>query len=81
MTKCFDMQKFVVVGAGSAGMGVVGMTALGMMKHVSKCLLSCEKTVCKIYIAVNLFEYLGVSFPVNAELWLVIASPLSSHSL
>jgi len=30
------VQKFVVVGAGSAGMGVVGMTALGMMKHVSR---------------------------------------------
>jgi len=31
--KAITEQKFVVVGAGSAGMGVVGMTALGMMKH------------------------------------------------
>lgn len=28
-------QKFVVVGAGSAGMGVVSLLALGMIKHVS----------------------------------------------
>lgn len=28
-------QKFVVVGAGSAGMGVVSMLTLGMIKHVS----------------------------------------------
>ena len=30
-------QKIVVVGAGSAGMGVTSMLALGMQKHVSCC--------------------------------------------
>ena len=28
-------QTFVVVGAGSAGMGVVSLLTLGMIKHVS----------------------------------------------
>ena len=53
-----------MVGAGSAGMGVVGMTALGMMKHVSKCLLSCEGAFYWSHQAVHL----GVGFPMNAGL-------------
>ena len=42
-------QRVVMVGAGSAGMGVVQMLALGMVKHVSPCCACAIKPMaCKI---------------------------------